>query len=431
MKLPALLARTGARPLSVRAGMLEVPLQGLRIGEVCELLETPGEPSVMRAVVTAVGAFGARLAVLGPLTGLSCSLVVMPTGRGVQCLLRSSMLGGVFDANGVETGRLAAPPARPVYEEHRALHAPPLDYRRRRSVERVFHTGIRAMDGLLTCGEGQRLGIFAPAGCGKTSLLEMVLEHAQCDVLVLALIGERGRELADAAQRLQASRQAERTIIVHATSDCSAALRCQAALLATTMAEYFRDQGARVLLQVDSVTRYARALRDLALAAGEPPARRGYPASVFEALPALVERPGAAERGSITAFYTVLLEDEDLADPVGEEVKSLLDGHVYLSGALAGRGHYPAIDVLRSGSRLFSAVTAPQHQVAAQKFRHNLALLKEMQVMRDVGEYAPGNNHAQDRAVAQEARMTAFLQQDKSIGYALPDMLEQLRVAAG
>ncbi|TBR38727.1 MULTISPECIES: FliI/YscN family ATPase [Dyella] len=429
MKLPSLLARVGARPHVLRSGTLRVLLDGLRLGEICELLETPGESAALRGIVTSIDGESASVAVLGESQGLSSRTIVMPTGRFMECSLHPSMLGGVYDAMGKETARLTDAVDGFGLSQVRTLKSPPADYRCRTPIGRLFHTGIRAIDGLLACGEGQRMGIFAPAGCGKTSLLEMMLDYVECDVIVLALIGERGRELSDAVERLRQSPQAGRVVIVHATSDCASALRCQAALLATTVAEYFRDRGNKVLLLVDSMTRYARALRDMALASGEPPARRGFPASVFDALPGLLERPGAVAGGSITAFYTVLLEDEALADPIGEEVKSLLDGHIYLSSSLAGKGHYPAIDVLRSQSRLFSAVTDPQHQMAARRFRHLLAVLAEMQVLRDVGEYVAGQNAIQDAAVERESAMEAFLQQRSTEGASLQEALMDLYAA--
>ncbi|MEG2805973.1 hypothetical protein [Stenotrophomonas sp.] len=256
--------------------------------------------------------------------------------------------------------------------------------------------------------------------------MEMLLESADCDVRVIALVGERGREVAAFVQALRASAHAARTIIVQATSDTSPAIRVNAAMVATRVAEDFRRRGQRVLLVMDSITRYARALRDVALAAGEPPARRGFPASVFEALPRLVERPGTTAGGSITAFYTVLLEDDSDGDPVGEEVKSLLDGHIHLSGRLAQRGHFPAVDVLRSASRLFLQLASPAQRQSAQAVRGLLARLDDMQLLRDIGEYTPGVQPEQDHAIAREPRLHAFLQQDRHAHAAWADSLEAL-----
>ncbi len=291
------------------------------------------------------------------------------------------------------------------------VQAAALDYRQRQAITTPFATGVRAIDALLTVGEGQRMGIFAAAGCGKTTLVEMLLTNSDCDVRVVALVGERGREVAAFVESIAQSPSAARTIIVQATSDTSPATRVNAAMVATRVAEYFREQGSRVLLVMDSATRYARALRDVALSAGEPPARRGFPASVFEALPHLVERPGNALQGSITAFYTVLLEDDTDPDPVGEEVKSLLDGHIHLSGRLAQRGHFPAIDVLRSASRLYPRLANDAQADAANRLRTLLGRLEDLQLLRDIGEYRPGAQPEQDDAVAREPRLNAFLRQ--------------------
>jgi type III secretion protein N (ATPase) len=289
---------------------------------------------------------------------------------------------------------------------------------------------VRALDALLPVGEGQRLGIFAAAGCGKTSLVEMLLANAGCDVRIVALIGERGREVAGFVDALRNGPEARNTIIVQATSDAPPSTRVNAALVATRLSEFFRDRGRRVLLVMDSATRYARALRDVALSRGEPPARRGYPASVFEALPRLLERPGATERGSVTAFYTVLLEDEAEADPIGEEVKSLLDGHVYLSSRLAQRGHFPAIDVLRSGSRLAGQLSTQSQRASAARVRSLMARLDDLQLLRDIGEYQPGSQPEQDRAVEREPALHAFLQQDMQERVPRPQALEALDALA-
>jgi type III secretion protein N (ATPase) len=230
-------------------------------------------------------------------------------------------------------------------------------------------------------------------------------------VYVIVLVGERGREVSELVERLKGSARCERTIVVYATSDQSSVDRCNAALLATTIAEYFRDLGLSVMLFFDSMTRYARALRDVALAAGEMPARRGYPASVFEALPRLLERPGCTAMGSITAFYTVLLENEEEPDPIGDEIRSILDGHIYLSRKLADKGHFPAVDVLRSASRLFDGLASESHRQIARQFRQYLAKLDEIQLFIDLGEYKRGENPENDKAVEKRPLLDAFVQQ--------------------
>jgi type III secretion protein N (ATPase) len=255
----------------------------------------------------------------------------------------------------------------------------------------------------------------------------MLIGHAEADVFVIGLIGERGREVTEFIEYLRHSPKCSHCVVVYATSDFSSVDRCNAALQATAIAEYFRDQGLRVVLLLDSMTRYARARRDLALAAGEAPARRGYPASVFDALPRLLERPGVTcGGGSITAFYTVLLESDDEPDPVAEEIRSILDGHIYLSRKLAAKGHYPAIDVLRSASRVAHQVTESSVQQLAMSTREMLARLEELQVFLDLGEYRPGENEANDHAMERREALLGWLRQDMEEVCTPQDSLEGL-----
>lgn len=398
----------------MRAGELRVPLADVAVGEHCHVRRSASDASVLtHGVVTRVDHGVATLALIGAPVRLAADVVVSATGRPLQVALGNHLLGCVLDGFGEVVERLqdGQPFDAAAIAAAAPVHAAPLDYRQRRAIQAPFATGIRALDALLTVGEGQRMGIFAAAGCGKTTLVEMLLANADCDVRVVALVGERGREVASFVDAIRQGPTATRTIIVQATSDTSPATRVNAAMVATRVAEHFRDQGSRVLLVMDSATRYARALRDVALSAGEPPARRGFPASVFEALPRLVERPGNAILGSITAFYTVLLEDDADPDPVGEEVKSLLDGHVYLSPRLAQRGHFPAIDVLRSASRLYPQLASARQATAATRVRAVMGRLDDLQLLRDIGEYRPGAQPEQDDAVAREPRLMAFLRQ--------------------
>lgn len=409
--------RTCARPLALRAGELRVPLPQVAVGEHCHVRRSAGDAELLtHGVVTRVDEGVATVALLGAPSRLAADVLVVPTGRPLQVQLGPQLLGCVVDGFGEIVERLGSPAtdveqAASAVGRAASVQAAALDYRQRRAIDTPFDTGVRAIDALLTVGEGQRMGVFAAAGCGKTTLVEMLLTNADCDVRVVALIGERGREVAAFVESISGSPHAARTIVVQATSDSSPATRVNAAMVATRIAEYFREQGSRVLLIMDSATRYARALRDVALSAGEPPARRGFPASVFEALPHLVERPGNTVQGSITAFYTVLLEDDSDPDPVGEEVKSLLDGHIHLSGRLAQRGHFPAIDVLRSASRLYPRLADAAQGEAANRLRSLLGRLEDLQLLRDIGEYRPGSQPEQDDAVAREPRLNAFLRQ--------------------
>ena len=271
------------------------------------------------------------------------------------------------------------------------------------------------------------MGIFAAAGCGKTTLMQMLINNADAEIFVVALIGERGREVTEFVEALRRMDRRSRCVVVYATSDYPALDRANAASVAMTIAEYFRDCGLNVLLFLDSITRYARALRDVALAAGEPPARRGYPASVFEKLPALLERPGKTQRGSISAFFTILLENEEESDPVAEEIRSILDGHIWLSRKLASKNHYPAIDVLRSVSRVCQRVTSDSHQAHASNLRNLLARMEELQVLVDFGEYQPGVNPDNDMTFNASAEIQRFLCQPVEQQCALADTLIRMQ----
>nr|WP_279337470.1 type III secretion system ATPase SctN [Solimicrobium silvestre] len=395
--------------------IIEAPLRDVAVGEVCDVRRHwRDEDVVARAQVVGFRRDMAVLSLLGNPRGLSRESVLVPTGGALRICIDDSMLGAVLDSNGVHIARLA--PALPVIHPQRwcALDAPPPSFDRRMPISEVFHSGIRVMDALTTCGVGQRLGIFASAGTGKTSFVTMLMEHASADVYVVGLIGERGREVTEFVEEMKKSPQRQRSVVVHATSDASSIDRCNAALLATTVAEYYRDHGCKVVLIQDSLTRYARALRDVALAAGEAPARRGYPASVFEALPRLLERPGVTDCGSITAFYTVLLESDDEVDPIAEEIRSILDGHIYLSRTLAAKNHYPAVDVLRSLSRVASRVCSPEQLQAAGRIREKLSRLDELQLMLDLGEYRPGESDLNDGLLQQKDALMEWMQQSRN-----------------
>lgn len=410
--MPQSLVRQYAHPVRLNGPVLDVPLSGVAIGDLCLLRRSAGSREIAaRAEVIGFDRGLTRLSLMGEATGLSRDWVVMPGHGRLTVSLSDGLLGAVLDAEGRERLRLVPPVDADPASECRPVDAPAPDFLQRRPVERPLATGVRAIDGLLTCGAGQRIGIFAAAGCGKTSLMHMLIARADAEVFVIGLVGERGREVTEFIDELRATGQAARTVLVVSTSDRPPVDRRNAALLATTVAEYFRDRGRSVLLFIDSMTRYARALRDVALAAGELPARRGFPASVFDALPRLLERPGNTAAGAITAFYTVLVESEDEADPVGEEIRSILDGHLYLSRKLAGKGHFPAIDLLSSASRLFARLTDPAQQALAGEVRSLISRLDDMQLALDLGEYRPGENPENDRAIALRPALDAFLRQ--------------------
>ncbi|NVN32147.1 FliI/YscN family ATPase, partial [Endobacter medicaginis] len=313
----------------------------------------------------------------------------------------------------------------------RPCDASPPDALSRALVEHRLELGLRAIDGLLTCGEGQRIGIYGEPGGGKSTLLAQLVRGAAVDVVVVGLIGERGREVRDFIETQISPQVRQRTVLVVATSDRPAVERMKAAMTATAIAESFRDEGLKVLLVMDSVTRYARALREIGLAAGEPPTRRGFPPSVMAELPRLMERAGPAARGSITAFYTVLFEGDGAGDPVAEETRGILDGHIILSPKLAGSGHYPAIDVLTSRSRVMEAVAAPAHRAQARRVRDLLARHAEIEFLVQVGEYRRGVDPLNDLALDRIEDIRAFLRQASDDHTGFGEMLSRLgRLAA-
>jgi ATP synthase in type III secretion protein N len=346
---------------------------------------------------------------LGSLQGLSSGTQVVPTGQRHTVAVGDFALGRVLDGMGEYF--LDEGPAIPASAPRRAVSAPAPAALQRRPINQPLPLGITAVDTVLSCGVGQRVGIFAPAGCGKSTLLSMLCRHAQADVVVAALVGERGREVGDFIHEALGPEARARAVLVVATSDRPATERLKAAFVATAHAEHFAAQGKRVLLLVDSVTRLARAAREIGLAAGEPPARRGYPPSALALLPQLFERAGLLATGSITAFYTVLEETDDGADPVSEEVRSLLDGHFILSRKLAGKGHFPAIDVLQSASRLFDRVVPPAQAQAARRLREMMAKFDEVEILLRIGEYRQGSDPLADVAVQRRDAIDQFLRQ--------------------
>ncbi|MGI9456344.1 MAG: FliI/YscN family ATPase [Aeoliella sp.] len=327
-----------------------------------------------------------------------------------QLRVGEGLLGRVIDAH----GRCVDGRPQPMLSGRARLDRQPPAATERPRIDSPFATGVRSIDGLLRCGRGQRLGIFSGAGVGKSVLLGMMSRYTEADVNVIALVGERGRELNEFIERDLGPAGLAKSVIVVATSNEPALRRVQAAYTATTVAEHFRDQGKNVLLMVDSVTRFATALREIGLATGEPPATRGYPPSVFSTLPQLVERAGCSQQGSITAFYSVLVEGDDPNEPVADTMRGLLDGHLWLSRQLASAGHYPAIDVLESLSRLMPDITPPEELAAAQTVRSLLAAYREHEDLISVGAYRKGTNRTIDAAIDLKESIARMLQQSTS-----------------
>lgn len=388
----------------VTGSILRATARNTQVGELCYLLSDTGE----RLMAEVVGFEGdhALLTPMGDIVGLKQGAAVLATGQTHEIPVGPQILGKVLDGLGhpFDDSKLNLPDTRSVY-------ADPPDPMRRQIIDKPLSLGLRVIDGLLTCGEGQRMGIFAAAGGGKSTLLSMLIRNSEADVTVLALIGERGREVREFIEHDIGEEGLKRSVLVVATSDRPAMERMKAAWVATTIAEYFRDQGLRVLLMMDSVTRFARAQREIGLAAGEPPTRRGFPPSVFAALPRLMERAGQSDKGSITALYTVLVEGDDMTEPVADETRSILDGHIILSRQLAQQNHYPAIDVLASVSRVMNGIVDDEHKRLAGRIRQLLAKYKDVELLLKVGEYKAGADADADDAIGRIDGINKMLRQ--------------------
>ena len=376
------------------------------VGELC-YIHTGRNRQPLPAQVVGFRDERVLLMPLGDVDQIANGNDVVATGSFRTVPVSLDLLGRVFDGLGAPLdgkGPIIPDAAYPVYR------TPPHPLTRQ-PISSPLCFGIAAIDGLLTVGKGQRIGIFSGSGVGKSTLLGMIARSTSADVNVIALVGERGREVREFIEKRLGPEGMARSVVVVATSDQPSIQRLQAALVATTIAEYFRDQGMDVMLMMDSITRFAWAQREIGLAVGEPPTTRGYTPSVFALLPKLLERSGTGERGSITGLYTVLVEGDDMNEPVADTVRGILDGHIVLSRNLAARNHYPAIDVLASVSRLMNDVTTREHQQAAAQVREMLATYHRSEDLISIGAYVAGSNPAIDRAIACHDRVNAFLTQ--------------------
>ncbi|PBC20786.1 MULTISPECIES: FliI/YscN family ATPase [unclassified Mesorhizobium] len=392
----------------VTGTVIHATVEEARIGEICELVD-PRTGRTTKAEVVGLMDEMAVLVPLGDLAGLSSLTEVVATGKDQLVPVGPGLLGRVISAFGEPLdGKPLSPDGIVGSYPVNAYPPSPLE---RSLISEPIQLGIRALDGLLTCARGQRVGIFGEPGVGKSILLSDIVSGTDADVAVVALVGERGREVREFLEHQLGSEGRERAIVVVATSDRPAIERVKAAYVATTIAEFFRDQGKHVLLAMDNITRFARAQREIGLASGEPPTRRGFPSSLFAVLPRLLERSGPGRVGSITSLYSVLLEGDGTLDPVAEEIQALLDGHVFLSNELAQRNHFPAIDVLRSRSRLMDAVVPPAHRADAGRLRELLARYADIELLLRVGEYEKGSDAVADEAVAKIDAINAFLRQ--------------------
>jgi len=400
----------------------EGPLAAL--GDLCRIRSGNGCEDCYAEVV----GFRQQRLLLMPLSevhGIQPGSEVVAMNRALQANVSDGLLGRTVNGIGEpidELGPIEC--ARPV-----PVHVPPPHPLRRARIGEVFQTGIKAVDTFIPCGRGQRLGIFAGSGVGKSTLLGMMASRAEADVNVIALIGERGREVREFLEDALDEEGRRKSVIVVATSNEPALARLKGAFLATAIAEHFRDEGKNVLLMMDSVTRFAMAQREIGLAVGEPPATRGYTPSVFSLLPQLLERAGSNERGTITGLYTVLVEADDMNDPIADSVRSILDGHIVLSRDLATRNHYPAIDVLESVSRLTRDLLDEEQQGTMSKAREHLALYRKNEDLINIGAYPKGSNPAIDAAITLREPLARFLMQHPTEGFASPQSWDELRKA--
>lgn len=373
---------------------LTIESQGpeVKLGEICQIFPQSGEPII--AEVVGFRDNKVLLMPLGELTSIGPGSDVVATGSALSVKVGPEILGKVLDGLGRPL-QGSIPPGLASYPTN---NAPPNPLLRPR-IREPLSVGVRAIDGLLTVGKGQRVGIFAGSGVGKSTLLGMIARNTTADINVIALIGERGREVMEFIERDLGEEGLKRSVVVVATSDQPAMIRIKGAMIATSIAEYFRDRGLNVMLMMDSVTRFAMAQREIGLAIGEPPATRGYTPSVFALLPKLLERAGTADKGSITGFYTVLVDSDDMNDPIADAVRGILDGHIVLDRKIAQKGHFPAIDVLASVSRVMNEICTERHLEAVRQVKRHLATFREAEDLINIGAYKPGTNREIDAAI--------------------------------
>ena len=393
----------------------------VNMGNICRIYPSAGKVYVEAEVV---GFRDQRVLLMpfGDMTGIGFGSRVVSTGQSLQVAVSEELVGRILDALGrpMDGGK---PVEKAAW--YPVDNVPPNPLSRTR-IQKEFPLGVRAIDGLLTVGQGQRLGIFAGSGVGKSTLLGMIARNAIADVNVIVLVGERGREVKDFVEKDLGKAGLKKSVLLVATSDQPALLRLKAALVGTSIAEYFRDRGMKVLLLMDSVTRFAMAQREIGMAIGEPPISRGFPPSVYSILPKLLERTGTSDRGSITGLYTVLVEGDDMNEPISDTVRGILDGHIILSRALATGNHYPAIDVLESISRVMKDIVTPEHYEQAGYIKNVMAVYRKAKDLIDIGAYKHGSSAEIDEAIRLQKPIKSFLIQsvDETAGY--KEVKEQL-----
>ncbi len=404
--------------------VIKAVVPGARVGELC-FIEPYQNKHPIKAEVVGFRDNEVLLMPLGDIEGIGLGNDVTPTGGYLSVRVGDGLLGRVIDGLGEPLDFEQNGPLD-CKEEYPVMTNPPAAMKRRR-VTRPISVGVRAIDGMLTCGEGQRIGFFAAAGVGKSTLIGMIARNTEAEINVICLVGERGREVRDFIERDLGKEGLSRSVVVVSTSDQPALVRMKAAYVATAIAEYFRDRGKRVLLMMDSVTRFARALREVGLAIGEPPARQGYTPSVFSTLPRLLERSGNSDKGSITAFYTVLVAGDDMNEPVADETRSILDGHIVLSRAMAARNHYPAIDISESVSRVMDEIVDEDHKDAARKVREIIANYEKERDLILIGAYEEGSDPKVDYAIEKIEEVNNFLKQRVDEGFTFEESVDFLK----
>lgn len=412
--------------IGVKGLMIESKGPRSVIGEICTIHIPSIQSSVLAEVVGLEGS-SVRLMAYGETKGIEVGCEVVASGHVLEVPVGPSLLGRVIDATGKPYDGKGE-----IFPEayYPALASPP-NPMERKPIDKRIVTGVRAIDGILTVGKGQRLGIFAGSGVGKSTLLSMIARNTNADINVIGLIGERGREVMDFIKRDLGEEGLKRSVLVVATSDQPSISRLRAAYVTTAIAEYFRDQGKDVMLMFDSVTRFAHAQREIGLAIGEPPAQRGYPPSVFDMLPKLLERTGTNDKGSITAFYTVLVDGDDMDEPIADKVRGTLDGHIVLQRSLAARQHYPAIDMLTSISRLSKRVSGTCTKKAVQRVRRWISVYSEQEEMINAGVYQKGSSPEIDEAIDHHQAVEEFLCQEENCHLTIEDTLKSLSELSG
>lgn len=378
-----------------------------RIGDICHLYTLSGN-SFIRAEVVGFHTGSIILMPYGSLEGVGLGSVVLYTKQPLRVPVGNSFIGRVLDALGNPFDDL--PP--PVPDAYYSVDNSPPNPLTRDRIKQALSLGVKSIDGMLTVGRGQRLGIFAGSGVGKSTLLGMISRYAVADVNVIVLVGERGREVRDFIEKDLGEEGLSRSVLIIATSDQPALLRLKCAMIGTTIAEYFRDQGKNVLMLMDSLTRFAMAQREIGMATGEPPVSRGYPPSVYTMLPKLLERSGASDKGAITALYTVLVEGDDMNEPIADTVRGILDGHIVLSRALANSNHYPPIDVLASVSRVMPDIVTAEHYETTGQIKNMMAVYRDAEDLINIGAYKKGANPEIDRAIKLNPAIQGFLKQN-------------------